>query len=122
ARRTADSTAAPIFSGAAAAAGWRPPINDPRPGSLPRLDAGAPGRSRLDDRGALAELAHLLRGRRREDAHDAGDRPGPAGLVARADPRSAVAVEVLVEQDEVAPVRILLELARSAVDRTAAVR
>ena len=35
-----------------------------------------------------------------------GDDAGPAGLVAGAETRAGVAVEVLVEQDEVAPVRI----------------
>ena len=37
------------------------------------------------------------------------DEPGPAGLVARAETGAVVAVEVLVEQQQVAPVRIGLE-------------
>ena len=46
-----------------------------------------------------------------------GHEPGPAGLVAGAQPRPVVAVEVLVEEDVVAPVRIGLELLRAAIDR-----
>src|SRR5205809_176124 len=44
-------------------------------------------------------------------------RAGPAGLVAGADPRAVVAVEVLVEQDEFAPVRIVLQDRLPAVNR-----
>ena len=47
--------------------------------------------------------------------------PGPAGLVARAEPGAVVAVEVLVEEDVVAPVGIGLELLRAAVDGSPAV-
>src|SRR5438876_7276154 len=50
-----------------------------------------------------------------------GDEAGPARLVARADAGAVVAVEVLVEQNHVAPVRVALELLRVAVDRPAAV-
>ena len=39
-----------------------------------------------------------------------GDQAGPAGLVRRADAAAGVAVEVLVEQDVVAEVRIGLQL------------
>ena len=38
-----------------------------------------------------------------------GDQAGPAGLMAGAEPGAVVAVEVFVEQDQVAPVRIGLE-------------
>src|SRR5262252_4680145 len=41
----------------------------------------------------------------------------PACLMARAKTRTVVAVEVLVEQDVIAPVRVLLEDLRTAVDR-----
>ena len=44
-------------------------------------------------------------------------RAGPARLVARPDPGAVVAVEVLVEQDQVAPVRVGLELLHRPVDR-----
>src|SRR5262249_60394140 len=46
-----------------------------------------------------------------------GPDPGPAGLMARADPGAVVAVEVLVEEHEVAPVRVVLEFLGTAVDR-----
>src|SRR6266704_960320 len=49
--------------------------------------------------------------------HRAGDDPSPSGLVARAEAGPVVAVEVLVEQEHVAPVRVLLKLARPPVDR-----
>jgi hypothetical protein len=49
------------------------------------------------------------------------DEPRPAGLVRGAQSGAVVAVEVLVEQDEVAPVRVGLELLRAAVDRAAPV-
>ena len=42
---------------------------------------------------------------------------GPPGLVARAEARPVVPVEVLVEEDQVAPVRVVLELRRAAVHR-----
>src|SRR5215469_12351620 len=45
---------------------------------------------------------------------------GPAGLMARAEARTVVAVEVLVEEDVVAPVRVGLKLLRAAVDSTTA--
>ena len=42
---------------------------------------------------------------------------GPARLVAGAEPRAVVTVEIFVKQDQIAPVRIVLELGRPAVDR-----
>src|SRR5512139_929321 len=45
---------------------------------------------------------------------------GPAGLMARAQPGTAVAVEVLVEENVVAPVGIGLEFLRAAVDGASA--
>ena len=47
--------------------------------------------------------------------------PGPAGLVAGADPGTVVAVEVLVEQQQVVPVGIALELLDPAEHRPAPV-
>ena len=38
--------------------------------------------------------------------------------MARADPGAVVAMEIFIEQDEIAPVRILLKLFRTAVDGT----
>src|SRR4051794_6631641 len=46
-----------------------------------------------------------------------GDEAGPAGLVARAQARTVVAVEVLVEEQMVAPVRVDLDFLRPAEDR-----
>ena len=51
-----------------------------------------------------------------------GDRAGPPCLVAGAEPCSIVAVEILVEQDQVAPVRIFLEFLCASVDRPTAIR
>src|ERR1043166_5035994 len=47
------------------------------------------------------------------------DEPRPAGLVAGSDARAVVAVEVLVEEDQVAPVWVTLKLLGPAVDGTA---
>src|SRR5262249_25485078 len=57
----------------------------------------------------------------REQVHGPGDDAGPAGLVAGPEAGPVVAVEVLVEQDEVPPVRVGLELLGAAVDRAATV-
>src|SRR6266545_3268925 len=51
-----------------------------------------------------------------------GDEPRPAGLVAGADAGTVVAVKVLVEGNQAAPVRVSLEDLRPAVDRPAAIR
>src|SRR5262245_4255905 len=50
-----------------------------------------------------------------------GHKPGPAGLVAGAEAGASLAVEVLVEEDEVLPVRIRLERLEAAVHRPASV-
>ncbi len=50
-----------------------------------------------------------------------GDEPRPARLVAGADAGAVVAMEVLVEEDEVLPVRILLEGLEAPVHWTPAV-
>ena len=52
--------------------------------------------------------------------HEPRNDPGPSGLVARAEAGAVVAVKILIKQDEVAPVRILLELSGAAVHRTLA--
>src|SRR5262249_52543689 len=93
-------------------AGWPMSARRAR-GSLRRLDLGGAG--------CLAEFEELLGCARREDVHDAGDAAGPPRLVAGADACAVVAVEVLVEQDQVTPVRVVLELARAAVYRAPAV-
>src|SRR5207237_2022532 len=65
----------------------------------------------------------LTRGPRSSEILDAtrGQR-GPAGLVARAQAASVVAVEVLVEEHEILPVWILGEAPFAAVTRPRAVR
>ena len=52
-----------------------------------------------------------------EDVEQDGDRAGPPRLVAGAEPRAVVTVEVFIEEDQIAPVRIVLELGGAAVDR-----
>src|SRR5438477_12700939 len=83
--------------------------------------ATAPGRlrRRLDGRSVLAKLESLLGGGGREQVHGTRDDARPSGLVARAEPRAVVAVEVFVEQDDIAPVWVLLEQAGVGVTRTA---
>src|SRR5262249_34460877 len=49
-----------------------------------------------------------------------GDEGRPARLVRGAQPGAVVAVEVLIEEDEVAPEGVVLERARAAVDRPSA--
>src|SRR2546422_9064454 len=49
------------------------------------------------------------------------DEPRPAGLVAGPDARTVVAVEVFVEEDQVAPVRVTLKFLGPPVDGTAPV-
>src|SRR5262252_7181000 len=72
----------------------------------------------LDGSGGLAELERLLGRGRREEVHGARNDPGPASLVTGAEAGAIVAVEILVEEEIVAPMRIFLELPGSAVDRS----
>src|SRR5262249_8835703 len=79
-----------------------------------RSPAGAArwaARARLavrDCRG-LAELEPLLSRGRREQMPNARDDPRPPGLMARAEPGAVVAGEVFVEEDQVPPMRVVLE-------------
>ena len=52
-----------------------------------------------------------------EQVEEDSDETRPPGLVAGPKSRAIVAVEVLVKEDEIAPVRIVLEFFRSSVDR-----
>src|SRR5947209_5866795 len=52
--------------------------------------------------------------------HAAGDDSGPAGLVTGTESGTVIAVEVLVKQDEITPVRVLLKRSGSPIDRTLA--
>ena len=80
--------------------GWWVIMVMPEPGPPP-----APARA------PSSPLRARARRRCREEVHHPRDDAGPAGLMAGAEPGAVVAVEVLVEQDEIAPVRIVLELA-----------
>ena len=59
-------------------------------------------------------LGLRLRGRAAARLQELGDQPGPAGLVRGADAAAVVAVEVFVEQQVVAEVRIVLQLCRAS--------
>ena len=52
--------------------------------------------------------------------HHAGDDAGPTGLMARAQTRTVVAMEVLVEENQITPMRVFLELLRRAVNGASA--
>src|SRR4051794_39919647 len=71
---------------------------------------------------AIGSSVRPLRNRRRArgQRQQERDRPGPAGLVARAQAGPVVTVEVLVERDQVVPVRIALEGLAAAEHRPAA--
>src|SRR5277367_2324676 len=57
-----------------------------------------------------------------ENIHYEGDRARPPSLVAGSQPGSVIAVEELVEKDEVAPMHILLKLLRPSVNWPPAAR
>ena len=82
---------------------------------MPQTAPGTPRarRSRALGVGLLRLLAALLQ--------QFGHQRGPARLVAGPDAAAVVPVEVLVEEHQVAPVRVGLELLGSAVHRPAAV-
>src|SRR6266480_1224355 len=62
----------------------------------------------LDHPGHLAQLKHLFSRGSRKEVHAACNDARPTGLMAGAQAGAVVAVEILVEQDEIAPVRIIL--------------
>src|SRR4029453_1114000 len=90
----------------------------------PPLSDAADGTSGLDSfafhlfseqAGLQASTVHFqnrLRAEPPEDVHERRHETGPSRLVAGPEARPVVAVEVLVEEDQVAPVRVLLELRR----------
>src|SRR6185369_11169702 len=63
----------------------------------------------------LADLEIVRTVKAAEYPNEGRNQSGPAGLMARADARPVVAVEVLVELQVVAPVRIGLERLRAAI-------
>src|SRR5262245_49083865 len=77
-------------------------------------------RFRVDDAGHLAGLEEALGRARRDQMHGPGDYAGPPGLVTRPQAGPVVAVEILVEQDEIAPVWILLKLPGASIHRPSA--
>src|SRR6516165_9192678 len=68
------------------------------------------------DTGGFAEFEYLLGGGSGEHMHQASDNSSPTGLMAGAEAGAIVAVEVVVEQDEIPPIGILLKFPRSPVD------
>src|SRR5262249_27865327 len=68
-----------------------------------------------------AEIAPCVRVDRVEERDQRRDNSGPPGLMARTEPRAVVAVEILVEQQQIAPVRVVLERRRAAVHSPPAV-
>ena len=66
-------------------------------------------------RGFFLLLENHSRIRRGEEMHDPRDGPGPARLVARADSRPCVPVEIFIEQGIIPPMGIFLEFSGSPV-------
>src|SRR6185503_13122175 len=75
----------------------------------------------LDERSIFAEFEGLVGGGGRKQMHRAGDDAGPPSLVVCAEAGAVVAVEVFVELETIAPVRIFLELLLASVHRSATV-
>src|SRR6187455_1152214 len=71
----------------------------------------------LVDEGRFAQLQHFICGARGEEMHDPCNEPRPACLMVGAKSRPVVAVEVLVKEDVVSPMRVHLEQLRPTVDR-----
>src|SRR5439155_9780966 len=95
--------------------GRRSPLARPARG---RVAAGVRSRLAAGVRSRLAaEVRDALGGDAAEQQRQQPDGAGPAGLVAGPDPGAVVAVEVLVEQDQVAPVRVVAQDRLSTVYR-----
>src|SRR6185369_10485360 len=69
----------------------------------------------------FSELQDVLRWRGDEQVHDSGDDAGPAALMTGAKTGAVVAVKVFVEQQVVAPLRILLEFLLAAKNGASAI-
>src|SRR5262252_8705570 len=97
-----------------------------RPGSSPsfrrwptcRADLLSADRCGSGMHSRLARFEQLLHIEQPEELDQFCHHPGPSGLMARAQARSVIPVEVFVEQDVVTPVRIDLELFGAAVHGT----
>src|SRR5262245_1118974 len=88
-----------------------PPLRGPfRPASAGRRAAVGTGHrpATVPEHAVRVELAEAL--------NHPGHQAGPPGLVRGAEPGPVIPVEVLVKQDEVTPVRVLLENPGPAVD------
>ena len=55
------------------------------------------------------------------DLNEARQETGPTGLVTGTDSGAIVAMEVFVEQDQISPIRVLLELFATAIDGSRAI-
>src|SRR5215471_7258917 len=62
------------------------------------------------DTGGFAQFEHLFGGGGGEQMHYTSNNSGPSGLMVGAEASSVVALEVLVEQDEISPMAIFLKL------------
>ena len=70
---------------------------------------------------SFSKLQSLFRCCGRKEMHHPSDNSCPSGLMARAEASSVVSVEVFVEQQEIAPMRVLLKFRGSPVDGSPAV-
>src|SRR5688500_17451483 len=108
------SRGAPRLPGASAPRIARTPPNARRAPAKPwrastawlRDSGPAVARGHEDTRAVVQDVVAVQLG---EDGQERRDEPGPPGLVARPEAAAVVAVEVLVEQQQVAPVRVGLE-------------
>src|SRR5262249_32232523 len=73
--------------------------------------------NRLDLLGLVREFEHAIC----SDLNEAGHQSGPTGLMTCANSGAVIAVKVFVEQNQIPPVRILLELIGATVDGPASV-
>src|SRR5208337_2670472 len=71
----------------------------------------------MDESRCLASLKQLLRIEQSEKLDQLRNQSCPSRLVTRSEPGAVISMEILVEQDVVAPVRVGLEFLRSTVDR-----
>src|SRR5688572_11966731 len=99
--------------------GTEPGTRNPEPGTC-SLDSDRLPSDLLPDDAGLQQgpfgFKDTFRVDSSKEVHERCDQAGPSRLVAGAEPRPVVSMEVLIEQDQVAPVRIVLELLRTAVD------
>ena len=74
----------------------------------------------LHERSPLAPFQRLLGVQQTVQLDGLRHEPGPARLMARTQSSAVVSMEVFIEEDVIAPMRIALELLRAAVDRALA--